>query len=56
MITNPALEGVPLLLLGNKQDVQGCVAMDVIKREFRVEIRHSGRRDNTVMGASALTG
>ncbi|KAK2191023.1 hypothetical protein NP493_62g02001 [Ridgeia piscesae] len=56
MITNETLTGVPLLLLANKQDLDGCMSVSDVKGVFRDTAHKLGRRDHTVMGVSALMG
>ncbi|XP_070555841.1 ADP-ribosylation factor-related protein 1-like isoform X2 [Ptychodera flava] len=56
MIESEALEGVPVIVLANKQDVQGCLNVDQIKSLFNQSAAKIGRRDCKMQGVSALTG
>ncbi|KAL3867798.1 hypothetical protein ACJMK2_040821 [Sinanodonta woodiana] len=56
MIISEALEGVPLLLLANKQDVQDCMCVADVKKIFNDSREMMGKRDCRVNGVSALKG
>lgn len=56
MITSEHLNGVPLLVLANKQDLPDCMGVREIKPVFQQSAIHIGRRDCLVMPVSALTG
>nr|XP_006822404.1 PREDICTED: ADP-ribosylation factor-related protein 1-like isoform X2 [Saccoglossus kowalevskii] len=56
MIESEALVGVPILVLANKQDIQGCLKVDQIKSLFNQSAAKIGKRDCKIRGASALTG
>ncbi|NXR09530.1 ARFRP protein, partial [Semnornis frantzii] len=56
MITSEALEGVPILVLANKQDVETCLSIPDIKTAFSDCIIKIGKRDCLTQACSALTG
>lgn len=56
MISNEALTGVPLLVLANKQDLEGCMSVPEIKQTFKDCSSVIGHRDCLVMPVSALKG
>ncbi|NXS01741.1 ARFRP protein, partial [Oxylabes madagascariensis] len=58
MITSEALEGVPILVLANKQDVETCLSIPDIKTAFTFSdcINKIGKRDCLTQACSALTG
>ena len=56
MIVNESLEGVPLLLLANKQDLQEIITTEELKALFKESSHKLGKRDVKVMGVSALNG
>ncbi|XP_064624972.1 ADP-ribosylation factor-related protein 1-like [Lineus longissimus] len=56
MITSDVLDGVPLLILANKQDLEGHMTVSDIKTQFRDSAHHIGRRDCKVLGTAAITG
>lgn len=56
MVVSETLNGVPLLLLANKQDVHGCMTVSDIKVAFNRVSHKIGKRDLRVMGVSALLG
>jgi len=56
MISNEHLNGVPLLLLANKQDLPGSLHPDDIKDRFKETQSLIGARDMEVMAVSALQG
>ncbi|XP_061410112.1 ADP-ribosylation factor-related protein 1 isoform X2 [Lethenteron reissneri] len=56
MVSSEALEGVPLLVLANKQDMEGCLTVPDIKTAFSDSATKIGKRDCLVQPSSALTG
>ncbi|XP_030632500.1 ADP-ribosylation factor-related protein 1 isoform X1 [Chanos chanos] len=56
MISSEALEGVPLLVLANKQDVENCLSVPDIKTAFSDCAPKIGKRDCLVQPCSAITG
>ncbi|XP_046554652.1 ADP-ribosylation factor-related protein 1-like [Haliotis rubra] len=56
MITNNTLAGVPLMLLANKQDLDGCVKVSDMRTVFSPSQELIGHRDLHVSGVSALKG
>uniref|UniRef100_A0A3Q3CWV9 ADP-ribosylation factor related protein 1 n=1 Tax=Haplochromis burtoni TaxID=8153 RepID=A0A3Q3CWV9_HAPBU len=56
MISSEALEGVPLLVLANKQDVPNCLSVPDIKTTFSDCAPKIGKRDCLVQPCTALTG
>ncbi|KAI9246845.1 ADP-ribosylation factor family-domain-containing protein [Sporodiniella umbellata] len=56
MITNDAVEGVPVLMLANKQDVEGALRVEEIKEVFNKIAIKLGARDSRVLPISALKG
>lgn len=56
MICNDTLHGVPLLLLANKQDLEGCLSLSTIKTAFQDTGHILTSRDCKAMAVSALTG
>ncbi|CAO3683549.1 unnamed protein product [Rhizopus microsporus] len=56
MITNDAIEGVPILMLANKQDIQGALRVEEIKEVFNKIAVKLGARDSRVLPVSALEG
>ncbi|XP_018654237.1 arf-related protein 1, arfrp1 [Schistosoma mansoni] len=56
MVRNPVLEGVPLLVLANKQDVQSAFHLSEINKVFYDSLRLVGQRQCTFHGVSALNG
>ena len=56
MIVSEALEGVPLLLLANKQDLPEVISVQDLKSMLKESVPKMGERDRKVMGVSALTG
>eukprot|EP00055_Hartaetosiga_balthica_P018110 m.128688 g.128688 ORF g.128688 m.128688 type:complete len:197 (+) comp9453_c1_seq3:2221-2811(+) len=56
LLSNRELEGVPLLILCNKQDTEGAMTTDEVKRTFNRSAHKLGLRDCKVIGASALNG
>jgi len=56
MIVSEHLDGVPLLLLANKQDLSNCLHIDDIKDQFKEAQSLIGSRAMQVMAVSALRG
>ncbi|KAI9492145.1 ADP-ribosylation factor family-domain-containing protein [Zychaea mexicana] len=56
MITNEEVEGVPILMLANKQDVSGALRVEEIKEVFNKIAVKLGARDSRVLPVSALKG
>lgn len=56
MVASEALDGVPILVLANKQDVEPCLSIPDIKTAFSDCISKIGRRDCLTQACSALTG
>lgn len=56
MISNAQLQGVPLLVLANKQDLQECMTVPSVKQVFFETSEKFGGRDCNIMGISALKG
>ncbi|CAI2734460.1 unnamed protein product [Schistosoma spindalis] len=56
MVRNPVLEGVPLLVLANKQDMQSAFHLSEINKVFYDSLRLVGQRQCTFHGVSALNG
>ena len=56
MIRHHDLEGVPLLVLANKVDLDGAMSIKEIKAVFNESAHLLGSRDCKVSSASALTG
>ncbi|XP_014023563.1 ADP-ribosylation factor-related protein 1 [Salmo salar] len=56
MISSEVLEGVPLLVLANKQDVENCMSVPDIKTAFSDCAPKIGKRDCLVQPCTALTG
>uniref|UniRef100_UPI0037E7B825 ADP-ribosylation factor-related protein 1 n=1 Tax=Semicossyphus pulcher TaxID=241346 RepID=UPI0037E7B825 len=56
MISSEVLEGVPLLVLANKQDVPDCLSVPDIKTAFSDSAPKIGKRDCLVQPCTALTG
>ncbi|KAI8370382.1 ADP-ribosylation factor family-domain-containing protein [Radiomyces spectabilis] len=56
MITNDAVEGVPLLMLANKQDLPDALRVEEIKEVFNKIAVKLGARDSRVLPVSALEG
>jgi ADP-ribosylation factor related protein 1 len=56
VVTSDALEGLPILMLANKQDVPGCLRVEQIKERFNPLAAHLGARDSKVLPCVALTG
>lgn len=56
MIANENLQGIPLLVLANKQDIPDCMGVREVKPIFNKNSHLIGKRDCMVMPVSALTG
>ncbi|XP_045836227.1 ADP-ribosylation factor-related protein 1 isoform X2 [Meles meles] len=56
MVTSEALDGVPILVLANKQDIETCLSIPDIKTAFSDCSSKIGRRDCLTQACSALTG
>ncbi|KAH8865712.1 ADP-ribosylation factor-related protein 1 [Schistosoma japonicum] len=56
MVRNPVLEGVPLLVLANKQDMQNAFHLSEINKVFYDSLHLVGQRQCTFHGVSALNG
>lgn len=56
MIASETLQGIPLLVLANKQDIPDCMGVREVKPIFNKNAHLIGRRDCMVMPVSALTG
>ncbi|KAI9314044.1 ADP-ribosylation factor family-domain-containing protein [Dichotomocladium elegans] len=56
IITNDRVEGVPILMLANKQDVEGALRVEEIKEVFNQIAVKLGARDSRVLPVSALKG
>jgi len=56
MVNNENLTGVPLMLLANKQDLDGCLKVTEIKTIFNSQLQDMGQRESWVQGVSALKG
>uniref|UniRef100_F7DJ61 ADP ribosylation factor related protein 1 n=1 Tax=Equus caballus TaxID=9796 RepID=F7DJ61_HORSE len=56
MVTSEALDGVPILVLANKQDIETCLSIPDIKTAFSDCTSKIGRRDCLTQACSALTG
>lgn len=56
MISDSLLEGVPVLVLANKQDKMDCFTVPQVKEIFNQSARHVGARDCKVEPVSAVNG
>lgn len=56
MIVNSSLHGVPLMVLANKQDLDGCLSVGDIQHVFNPTPEVVGDRDCKTAGVSALRG
>ncbi|XP_040131519.1 ADP-ribosylation factor-related protein 1 isoform X2 [Ictidomys tridecemlineatus] len=56
VVASEALDGVPILVLANKQDVETCLSIPDIKTAFSDCTCKIGRRDCLTQACSALTG
>jgi ADP-ribosylation factor related protein 1 len=56
IISNDEVEGVPVLMLANKQDLSDAVKVEDIKQTFNQIALKLGARDSRVLPVSALKG
>jgi len=56
IISDDSIEGVPVLMLANKQDSPNALKIEEIKEIFTKIAMYIGARDSTVLPISALTG
>ncbi|CAG8584586.1 11677_t:CDS:2 [Acaulospora morrowiae] len=56
IITNEEVEGVPVLMLANKQDLPNSLKVEEIKEIFNKIAMKLGARDSRVLSISALEG
>lgn len=56
IITNDELEGIPVLMLANKQDSPDALRVEDVKEIFNKIAVHLGARDSRVLPISALEG
>lgn len=56
VVQDPHLEGIPLLILVNKQDLQGSLEVEAIKSIFNGKSPGMGHRDCYIQPTSALNG
>ncbi|XP_004644203.1 ADP-ribosylation factor-related protein 1 isoform X1 [Octodon degus] len=56
VVSSESLDGVPVLVLANKQDVETCLSIPDIKTAFSDCTCKIGRRDCLTQACSALTG
>lgn len=56
VVTNEVVEGIPILMLANKQDREDRMEVEDIKEIFNVIAEKMGARDSRVLPVSALTG
>ena len=56
MIQNEQLKGLPLLVACNKQDLDECLTVPEIKKQFNKSSSHIGARNCMATATSALTG
>ncbi|ORX62002.1 P-loop containing nucleoside triphosphate hydrolase protein [Hesseltinella vesiculosa] len=56
MVTNDLVEGVPILMLANKQDINDALRVEDIKEVFNKIAVKLGARDSRVLPISALEG
>lgn len=59
IVTDDLIEGIPILMLANKQDVEGApgkLEVEDIKEIFNVIAEHLDARDSRVLPISAKTG
>ncbi|RUS21837.1 hypothetical protein BC937DRAFT_91343 [Endogone sp. FLAS-F59071] len=56
IITNDQAEGVPVLMLANKQDIEDALKVEEIKEVFNKIALKLGARDSRVLPISALEG
>jgi ADP-ribosylation factor related protein 1 len=53
---NDSAEGLPILMLANKQDIEGALRVEEIKEVFNQIALKLGARDSRVLPISALEG
>jgi ADP-ribosylation factor related protein 1 len=53
---NDNAEGLPILMLANKQDIEGALRVEEIKEVFNQIALKLGARDSRVLPISALEG
>ncbi|KAI8066328.1 ADP-ribosylation factor family-domain-containing protein [Gongronella butleri] len=56
MVTNDLVEGVPILMLANKQDIPDALRVEDIKEVFNKIAVKLGARDSRVLPISAISG
>jgi len=56
ILDSETLNGIPLLIVCNKQDIEDCLSVADIKTVFHESVEKIGHRDCTVMSVSALDG
>jgi ADP-ribosylation factor related protein 1 len=56
IVTNDSAEGVPVVMLANKQDAEGAMPVEEIKEVFNRIALQLGARDSRVLPISALRG
>ncbi len=56
IVTSDQTEGVPIIMVANKQDLPDAMKVHEIKEIFNRIALRLGARDSTVRGVSALTG
>jgi ADP-ribosylation factor related protein 1 len=56
MIDNDEVEGVPVMMLANKQDMEGALRVESIKEIFNQIAQRLSARESNVLAVSALRG
>lgn len=56
LVSNDEVEGVPVLMIANKQDVESSLKLEQIKEHFNHVAEKLGARDSRVLPVSALRG
>ncbi len=56
VVDSEELEGIPMVMLANKQDVEAAMKVEDIKQIFNQIASALGARDSKVIPCSALTG
>lgn len=56
LISNEEVEGVPVLMVANKQDMENALKLEDIKEIFNQIVLKLGARDSRVLPISALKG
>jgi ADP-ribosylation factor related protein 1 len=56
IVSNDEAEGVPVLMLANKQDMPNALRVEEIKEIFNQIAQKLGARDSKVLSVSALQG